>query len=155
MEHSKDRKKQILTSLGTVSFKKTIVRDKATKKQACSLLDKKVGLTAHQKTTDEVVTRIAEAAVLNSYECAGSRAVLNGETLSRQTAMNKVRGIVIPDQTAIDDSKQIEIQKKACVFKITNGNTKGTGFFGLTEFPNKKCLKLYLLAITINFIKIQ
>ncbi len=104
-------KKQILTSLGTVSFKKTIVRDKATKKQACSLLDKKVGLTAHQKTTDEVVTRIAEAAVLNSYEYAGSRAVLNGETLSRQTAMNKVRGIVIPDQTAIDDSKQIEKKK--------------------------------------------
>ena len=40
-----------------------------------------------------------------------------------------------------DDLKQIENQKKACVFKITSGKMNGTGFFGLIEFPNKKMIR--------------
>ena len=40
-----------------------------------------------------------------------------------------------------DDLKQIENQKKTCVFKITSGKMNGTGFFGLIEFPNKKMIR--------------
>ena len=68
--------KQLITSLGTVHFRKILYRYKDGKGEngkeiMCYLLDKTLGFTQNQRITDDAVAKIYEEAVQTSYRRGG------------------------------------------------------------------------------------
>lgn len=91
----KDRnQKNIMSSLGMLSFTHTRFKNKETKETAY-LLDRVIGLVPHTRMSDGVKAAILEEAVQTSYEKAG-REACPGECVSRKTVMCHVRGMEIP-----------------------------------------------------------
>ena len=83
----KDEKK-LITSLGTVSFEKTLFKNKETKKTEY-LLDRILGIEEHERMTEDTEAKMFEEAVQTSYRKAGAQASL-GDSVSKQTVKNKI-----------------------------------------------------------------
>lgn len=79
--------KDLLTSLGKVTFSKTLFAHKRNrtpegKQQMCYLLDKALGFTENERMTDDVIAQIYEEAVQTSYR-------RGGETVSKKDKISK------------------------------------------------------------------
>ena len=91
----KDRsKKQLLTSLGTISFPHTRFEHKTTGETAY-LLDRLLGLSPHTRLSEDAKVSILEEAAQSSYEKAGRLSGGEGQ-VSRETVMRHVHGIHVP-----------------------------------------------------------
>lgn len=102
----KDRK-QLITSLGTVSFEKTLFRDKTTG-QSAYLLDRLLGMESHQRMTEDAVTNILTEAVQTSYRKAGDETCCNEEQVSKETVMEVLHSLEFPEEQAVHEKKQVE-----------------------------------------------
>ena len=65
--------KQLITSLGTVSYKKTLFKRKADGKRSY-LLDALMGIDSHERMTEDAEARILTEAVQTSYRRGGEEA---------------------------------------------------------------------------------
>ena len=93
--HVKDRGiKNIMSSVGMLSFTRTRFKNKETK-ETVYLLDRVLGLLPHARMSDGVEAALLEEAVQTSYEKAGKEAC-PGECVSRETVMRHVRRLEIP-----------------------------------------------------------
>lgn len=88
--------KTLLTSLGLVTFKRTLFFNKQTKEYAY-LLDRILGLEPKQRLTEDTLVRIFEEAVQTSYERGGQQASLTTQ-VSRQTVKNKIHSLRFPPE---------------------------------------------------------
>ena len=101
----KDRnQKNIMSSVGMLSFTHTRFKNKETKETAY-LLDRVIGLSPHTRMSDGVNAAILEEAVQTSYEKA-SRKACPGECVSRETVMRHVRRMEIPAKSMEEPVKK-------------------------------------------------
>ena len=91
--------KQLITSLGTVAFGKTLFVDKETGKSAY-LLDRMMGIEKHERFTEDAIVNLLEEAVQTSYRRGGEAASLEDD-VSKQAVMKKIHALEFP----MDDSK--------------------------------------------------
>ena len=97
IEHNDE--KQLITSLGTVRFHKTLFKNKETG-NGCYLLDQLMGMERHERFTEDAVANLLEEAVQTSYRRGGEAASLEDD-VSKQTVMKKIHALDFP----VDDSK--------------------------------------------------
>ena len=87
-------KKQLITSLGTVTFKKTLFENKQTG-QMCFLLDRILGLEKNERITEDALAAIYEEAVQTSYRKGGEAASVL-DSVSKQSVKNKLHALRFP-----------------------------------------------------------
>ena len=103
-------KKQLMTSLGTVHFKKTLYRfkdgkDENGKEIMCYLLDKTLGLTQNQRMTDDATAKIYGEAVQTSYR-RGGEAVNNDDSVSKEAVKDLLHKTKFPPNFQIPEQKK-------------------------------------------------
>ena len=99
--------KQLITSLGTVRFHKTLFRHKETGEYAY-LLDRVMHLGDHERMTEDAVTRVLTEAVQSSYRKGGEEACLNEEGVSKQTVKNLIHRLEFPEEAKPREKKQVK-----------------------------------------------
>ena len=87
--------KQLITSLGTVQFKKTLFVNKETGKSEF-LVDRALGLEKHERMTEDAEAKMLEEAVQTSYRRGGEESSLMSE-VSKQTVKNKLHRLKFPE----------------------------------------------------------
>lgn len=96
--------KTLVTSLGEVTFKKTLFLNKQTK-QRSYLLDQVLGLEPKQRLTEDAFARMLEEAVQTSYQRGGQQASLCTQ-VSRQTVKNKIHALEFPKASHTPEEKK-------------------------------------------------
>lgn len=87
-------KKQLITSLGTVTFEKTLFTNKETGKSEY-LLDRIMGLEKHERISEDALARMLKEAVQTSYRRGGEETSLTTD-VKKQTVKNKIHGLEFP-----------------------------------------------------------
>lgn len=87
-------RKQLITSLGAVAFKKTLFTNKHTGESAY-LIDRFLGLDKHERMTEDAEALLLQEAVQTSYRRGGESCSLTAE-VSRQTVKNKIHQLEFP-----------------------------------------------------------
>ena len=96
--------KQLVTSLGTVTFKKTLFKNKSTGK--CEyLLDRILGLEKHERITEDALSRMLNEAVQTSYRRGGEETSLTTD-VKKQTVKNKIHELEFPKNTKKPSEKK-------------------------------------------------
>lgn len=98
--------KQLITSLGTVNFKKTLFVDKETGKDGVYLLDRVMDMESHERFTEDAVANLLEEAVQTSYRKGGETASLE-ENVSKQAVMKKIHALEFPKNTDSTAEKKV------------------------------------------------
>lgn len=97
--------KQLITSLGTVTFKKTLFVSKETGKSEY-LLDRLMNMEKHERFTEDAVANLLEEAVQTSYRRGGEAASLEDD-VSKQAVMNKIHALKFPADVSIPETKKV------------------------------------------------
>lgn len=99
--------KQLITSLGTVTYKKTLFKNKKTG-EAEYLLDRILGLDKHERMTEDALANLLEETVQTSYRRGGEAVSLTAE-VSKQTVKNKLHELEFPrNEEALKEKKVLE-----------------------------------------------
>lgn len=96
----------LLTSLGTVNYRKTLFIHKETGER-CYLLDKLTETDAHERITEDALAQIYEEAADSSYRKGGISASLTDE-VSKQTVKNKLHAIQFPEKKAPEQKRKVK-----------------------------------------------
>ena len=100
-------RKQLTTSLGDVTFRKTLFTSKTTGKSEY-LLDRILGLDPGERITEDAEAKLLEEAVQSSYRRGGEEVSLTSE-VSKQTVMNKIHALNFPKWWIIFTLMQMRI----------------------------------------------
>jgi hypothetical protein len=87
--------KQLVTTLGEVTFHKTLFKNKETG-QSEYLLDRILEMDSHERMTEDAQAKLLEEAVQTSYRRAGEEISMTG-SVSRQTVKNKIHSLEFPE----------------------------------------------------------
>ena len=98
--------KELISSLGTVNFKKTFYVDKESGKDGVYLLDRVMGMETHERFTEDAVANLLEEAVQTSYKKGGQAASLEDD-VSKQTVMKKIHALEFPTDTEPVTEKKV------------------------------------------------
>lgn len=98
--------KNLLTSLGNITFKKTVYVDRDNKTRY--LLDEYVGIKPNERMMDDAREKIIEEVVESSYRKSGLRASIL-DSVHKQTVKNEVMKLEIP-KDIIENSKKKEVE---------------------------------------------
>ena len=96
--------KTLITSLGDLTFRKTLFLNRQTK-QHFYLLDQILGLEPEQRLTEDVAARMLEEAVQTSYRCGAQQASL-GMQVGRQTVKNRIHALKFPPAAQTSEPKK-------------------------------------------------
>ena len=96
--------KQLITSLGTVIFKKTLFKNKETGKSEY-LLDRIIGLEKHERISEDALARMLKEAVQTSYRRGGEEASLTAD-VKKQTVKNKIHALEFPRNESRQEKKK-------------------------------------------------
>lgn len=96
--------KQLITSLGTVSFKKTLFKERMTGERKY-LLDELIQMESHERMTEDAVARMLEETVQTSYRRGGEAASIL-DKVSKQTVMKKVHSLRFDKDDKIPEEKK-------------------------------------------------
>lgn len=83
--------KSMTTSLGNVTFQKTLFRNKKTG-EGCYLVDRILGIGEHQRITDDALANLLAEAVQTSYRRGGEEVSLLSQ-VSRETVKEKLHNL--------------------------------------------------------------
>lgn len=97
----------LLTSLGNVTYHKTLFKNKATGEYEY-LLDRIMGIEKHARMTEDAEAKLLEEAVQSSYRKGGEAVAITKEAVSKETVMNKIHALQFP---------QAEVRKEKKVVK--------------------------------------
>lgn len=96
----KDCKKNLITTLGTVSFMKTLYVSKEKndqgKHEMCYLLDKVMGFDENQRLTEDAMVKVYEEAVQTSYR-RGGESVNESDSISKTAVMEMLHKTKFPE----------------------------------------------------------
>ena len=99
--------KQLITSLGTVTFEKTLFTNRETG-QSEYLLDRIIGLEKHERISEDAMARMLKEAVQTSYRRGGEETSLTTE-VGKQTVKNKIHALEFPrNEDKPEKKKEIE-----------------------------------------------
>lgn len=85
----------LLTSLGSVTYHKTLFRNKETGEHEY-LLDRIMGIGKHARLTEDAEAKILEEAVQTNYRRGGENAARTEDAVSKETVMNKIHSLRFP-----------------------------------------------------------
>lgn len=91
--------KQLITSLGTVNFQKTLFKDRESGSREY-LLDRLIHMESHERLTEDAVAGMLKEAVQTSYRRGGEEMSML-DTVSKQTVMNKIHSLKFPQEKEI------------------------------------------------------
>ena len=131
--------KNLITSMGAVTFEKTLFKNKETGEE-CYLLDSILGLEKHARITEDAEAKLLEEAVQTSYR-RGGEATGPTDTVSKQTVKNKIHRLEFPtppipakkkvvDYLYIDadeDHVKLQFQEQKGDLKKDENNRKNNG----------------------------
>lgn len=135
--------RQLITSLGTISFQKTLYRHKKTRENVY-LLDQILPLSPHQRLTEDAEARLLKEAVQTSYRKAGEETCKNEEKVSKQTVKNLLHSLEFPEAEnpkekrvvdylyidADEDHIALQFQQKKGDLKVNESGYKNNGVLG-------------------------
>ncbi len=98
--------KQLITSLGAVTFNKTLFTNKKTGSSEY-LLDRILGIERNERLTEDAEARLLYEAVQTSYRRGGEETSLTAE-VSKQTVKNKLHELVFPRKEKPDKKKEVD-----------------------------------------------
>jgi hypothetical protein len=98
-------RKGLLTSIGEVSFQKTLFKDKKSG-QRTYLLDHYLGLEENVQMTEDAEARVLEEAVQTSYRKAGEAASIL-DSVSKGTVKNRLHALQFPKEEYQGEKKRI------------------------------------------------
>ncbi|MFS6555660.1 UPF0236 family protein, partial [Parabacteroides distasonis] len=96
----RDSRKQLITSLGTVCFTKTLFTNRDTGKMEY-LLDRVLGMEKHERMTEDAEARMLKEAVQTSYRRGGEES-----SVSKQTVKNRIHTLEFPQNTEKPEKKK-------------------------------------------------
>lgn len=96
--------KQLITSLGTVTFNKTLFMNKETGISEY-LLDRILGLERNERITEDAEAKMLEEAVQTSYRRGGEETSLTTQ-VSKQTVKNKIHRLKFPKSEDKQEKKK-------------------------------------------------
>ncbi|MBR1622423.1 MAG: ISLre2 family transposase, partial [Pseudobutyrivibrio sp.] len=102
----KDVKKELITSLGELHYRKTYYYNKLTN-DYCFLVDKVVGLDANDKITDDALALMYKEAVQTSYRKGGEIMCANS-VISKQTVKNHLHVLKFPAYEAPTEKRTVK-----------------------------------------------
>lgn len=97
----------LLTSLGSVTYHKTLFKNKFTGKHEY-LLDRIMGIEKHARMTEDAEARLLEEAVHTSYKKGGENATITEDVVSKETVMNKIHGLQFPKAQPQPEKKTLK-----------------------------------------------
>ncbi len=97
----------LLTSLGSVTYHKTLFRNKETGRREY-LLDRIMGVEKHARMTEDAEAKILEEAVQTSYRKGGENAAITEEAVSKETVMNKLHVLTFPKAEPHPEKKALK-----------------------------------------------
>lgn len=126
--------KQLVTSLGTVEYRKTFFTNKHTGETEC-LLDRILGLEKHERIAEDAHARMLEEAVQTSYRRGGEESCITQDKVTKQAVMKKIhelefpKGWTAPEKKRIVDYLYIEADEDHIALQYRNkkGDLKHTG----------------------------
>jgi len=99
--------KQLITSLGTVTFKKTLFCNKETGESEY-LLDRILGLERNERITEDAEARMLKEAVQTSYRRGGEEISLTAD-VKKQTVKNKIHALQFPkNEEVLEKKKEVD-----------------------------------------------
>lgn len=98
--------RHLLTSLGDVTFKKTLFTNKETG-EMCYLLDQILGLEKGERITEDAEAAMLEEAVQTSYRRGGEAASIL-DKVSKQTVKKKIHGLQFPPMEKPETKKEVD-----------------------------------------------
>ena len=99
--------KQLITSLGTVRFDKTLFKERQTGKREY-LLDRLIQMESHERMSEDAVAELLKEAVQTSYRRGGEE-INNIDNVTKQTVMNKIHNLKFPkDKVVLEDKKYVK-----------------------------------------------
>ena len=98
--------KQLFTTLGTITFHKTLFKNRETGESEY-LLDRLLGMEPHERMTEEAEARMLEEVAEVSYRKAGGL-VSPVDGVSRQTVKNKIHRLEFPALVAPLKKREVE-----------------------------------------------
>ena len=98
--------KQLITSLGTVDFRKTLFSDKKCRSEMFYIFDQMLGLEQHQRMTPDAVANVLEEATGTSYRKGGSQ-VNPIDEISPTAVKDLIHGLKFPSNFDIPVQKKI------------------------------------------------
>lgn len=99
--------KQLITSLGTVTFEKTLFTHKETGESEY-LLDRIMGMERHERISEDALARMLKEAVQTSYRRGGEETSLTTD-VKKQTVKNKIHALEFPrDDEKPEKKKEVE-----------------------------------------------
>ena len=96
--------KQLITTLGTVTFEKTLFTNRETG-QSEYLLDRIVNLEKHERISEDALARMLKEAVQTSYRRGGEETSLT-TNVQKQTVKNKIHALEFPKNTDKPEQKK-------------------------------------------------
>ena len=100
----KDNEKNLITSLGTVTFTKTLFTNKQTGEMKY-LLDEIIGLEKHGRMTDDAEAKLLTEAVQTSYRRGGEECSLES-SVSKQAVKKKIHALKFPKNEEKPEKKK-------------------------------------------------
>ena len=97
----------LLTSLGSVTYHKTLFRNRQTGEYEY-LLDRIMGIEKHARMTEDAEANILEETVRTSYRRGGENAALTKDVVSRETVMNKIHSLRFPKTEPQSEKKSLK-----------------------------------------------
>ena len=85
----------LLTSLGSVTYHKTLFKNKFTGEHEY-LLDRIMEIEKHARMTEDAEAKLLEEAVQTSYHKGGESASISSDVVSKETVMNKIHTLNFP-----------------------------------------------------------
>ena len=100
--------KQLITSLGSVNYSKTMFKDKEEGKRSY-ILDLIMGMDPHERMTEDAEARLLEETVQTSYRRGGEEASIL-DKVSKQTVMKKIHALKFPSEDeALEEKKVVKV----------------------------------------------
>ena len=97
----------LLTSLGSVTYHKTLFKNRRTGERAY-LLDRIMGLAKHARLTEDAEAKILEEAVQTSYRRGGENAALTEDVVSKEAVMNRIHSLRFPKAEPQPEKKALK-----------------------------------------------
>ena len=96
----------LLTSLGSITYHKTLFKNKETGKSEY-LLDRVMGIEKHARMTEDAEAELLKEAVQTSYQKGGFSACISDEFVSKETVKNKIHALEFPKNTEVLKEKKV------------------------------------------------
>ena len=97
----------LLTSLGNVTYHKTLFKNKFTDEHEY-LLDRIMGREKHARMTEDAEAKLLEEAVQTSYRKGGESVAITEDTVSKETVMNKIHALRFPRTESQPEKKALK-----------------------------------------------